>query len=153
KILVLDRGEELAQQVQGIAGELRPRPEVVPCTRMGSVAEVLEDDGPFDVLVAGPSLGTRSGLQRLRLIREELPQMSVVLAFSRRPDGSLRDIVRTGAVDLLQLPVDDKELTESIDRAVELSRIPEPVASSAVAAAPMAVAAAAAPQAAKVFTI
>ena len=30
--------------------------------------------------------------------------MSLVLAFSRRPDASLRDIVRTGAVDLLQLP-------------------------------------------------
>ena len=128
KILVLDRGEELAQQVEGIVDELRPRPEVVACTRMGSVGEVLEDDGPFDVLVAGPSLGTRSGLQRLRLIREELPTMSVVLAFSRRPDASLRDIVRTGAVDLLQLPVDDKELTEAVDRAIELSSQPAPVA-------------------------
>ena len=155
KILVLDRGEELAQQIQGISGELRPRPEVTPCTRMGSVAEVLEDDGPFDVLVAGPSLGTRSGLQRLRLIREELPQMSVVLAFSRRPDASLRDIVRTGAVDLLQLPVDDKELTESIDRSIELSRIPEPVTAAAIsAAAPTtAMASSSAPTVAKVFTI
>jgi pilus assembly protein CpaE len=127
KILVLDRGEELAQQIESIADDLRPRPEVVGCTRMGSVGEVLEDEGPFDVLVAGPSLGTRSGLQRLRLIREELPTMSVVLAFSRRPDASLRDIVRTGAVDLLQLPVDDKELTEAIDRAVELAGSPAPL--------------------------
>src|SRR5262245_28897268 len=92
---------------------------------MGSVGEVLEDEGPFEVLVAGPSLGTRSGLQRLRLIREEIPSMSVVLAFSRRPDASLRDIVRTGAVDLLQLPIDDKELTESVDRAVELAGQPQ----------------------------
>jgi pilus assembly protein CpaE len=127
KILVLDRGEELAQQIQSITDELRPRPEVVACTRMGAVGEVLEDEGPFDVLVAGPSLGTRSGLQRLRLIREELPSMSVLLAFSRRPDASLRDIVRTGAVDLLQLPVDDKELTEAVDRAIELAGSPQPV--------------------------
>jgi pilus assembly protein CpaE len=122
KILVLDRGEELAQQVQIVADDLRPRPDVVTCTRMAGVADVLESEGPFDVLVAGPSLGTRSGLQRLSLIREELPAMSVLLAFSRRPDGSLRDIVRTGAVDLLQLPVDDKELLESMDRAVELAQ-------------------------------
>src|SRR5205823_1495291 len=122
KILVLDRGEELVQQVQRAAHQVRPRPEVVSCTRLGSVGDLLANDGPFDVLVAGPSLGTRSGLQRLGLIRDELPGMSVVLAFSRRPDGSLREIVRAGAIDLLQLPVDDKELIESLDRAVELAQ-------------------------------
>jgi len=140
KILVLDRGEELAQQIQHLADDLRPRPDIVACTRLGSVGELLENDGPFDVLVAGPSLGTRSGLQRLGLIREELPGMSVVLAFSRRPDGSLREIVRAGAIDLLQLPVDDKELVESIDRAVELAqsaiRMIEP-AEPAASAAPV----------------
>jgi pilus assembly protein CpaE len=134
KILVLDRGEELAQQIQHVADELRPRPEVVPCTRLGSVGELLENDGPFDVLVAGPSLGTRSGLQRLGLIREELPGMSVVLAFSRRPDGSLREIVRAGAIDLLQLPVDDKELIDSLDRAVELAQTATPAAATEPAA-------------------
>jgi pilus assembly protein CpaE len=122
KLLILDRGEELAHQVNGLLDELRPRPEVLACTRLGDVGEVLEQDGPFDVLVAGPSLGTRSWLSRLRLIREDLPGMSVVLAFSRRPDASLRDIVRTGAVDLLQLPAEDHELVDSLDRALELAR-------------------------------
>jgi pilus assembly protein CpaE len=122
KVLVLDRGETLADQLRMAVDELTPRPEVVACTRVGGVGDVLEQDGPFDVLIAGPSLGTRSGLARLRVIREELPGMSVVLAFSRRPDASLRDIVRTGGIDLLQLPVEDKELAESVERAVELSR-------------------------------
>ncbi|MEY2402456.1 MAG: pilus assembly protein CpaE, partial [Acidimicrobiaceae bacterium] len=154
KILVLDRGEELAQQIQHVADELRPRPEVVPCTRLGSVGELLENDGPFDVLVAGPSLGTRSGLQRLGLIREELPGMSVVLAFSRRPDGSLREIVRAGAIDLLQLPVDDKELIECLDRAVELAQTSVSVAADgpAPAAAP-AIVTPGARQPGRVFTI
>ena len=134
KILVLDRGEELAQQIQHIADDLRPRPDIVPCTRLGSVGELLETEGPFDVLVAGPSLGTRSGLQRLGLIREELPGMSVVMAFSRRPDGSLREIVRAGAIDLLQLPVDDKELIESLDRAVELAHAAIPAVAPEVSA-------------------
>ncbi|HEV3225915.1 MAG TPA: AAA family ATPase, partial [Acidimicrobiales bacterium] len=125
--------EELAQQIQHIADDLRPRPDIVPCTRLGSVGELLETEGPFDVLVAGPSLGTRSGLQRLGLIREELPGMSVVLAFSRRPDGSLREIVRAGAIDLLQLPVDDKELIESLDRAVELAQTAGPSVSEVAA--------------------
>jgi pilus assembly protein CpaE len=121
KILVLDRGEGLAQQVTTIAADIRPVPEIVTCERVGSVGEMLDDKGPFDLLVAGPSLGTRAGLSRLRLIREELPAMSVMLAFSRRPDASLRDIVRTGAVDLLQLPVEDKELAEAVERAIDLA--------------------------------
>jgi len=142
KILVLDRGEALAQQVRSVATDLRPHPDVpVPdvtvCPRVGSVAEVLEQDGPFDVLVAGPSLGTRSGLARLKVIHEELPSMSLVLAFSRRPDASIRDIVRAGAIDLLQLPMDDKELLEALERALELSRPAGEV--PATAAAPVAV--------------
>jgi pilus assembly protein CpaE len=121
KILVLDRSETLSEQIQAAVADMDPRPTIVSCSRIGTVGEVLEADGPFDVLVAGPSLGTRSGLARLRLIREELPGMSLVLAFSRRPDASLRDIVSTGAIDLLQLPVEDKELAEAIQRGIELA--------------------------------
>jgi pilus assembly protein CpaE len=123
KILVLDRSETLAEQLRAAVAEMSPRPEVVPCPRVGTVGEVLDSEGPFDVLVAGPSLGTRSGLARLRLIREELPSMSLVLAFSRRPDASLRDIVSTGAIDLLQLPIEDKELAEAVQRGIELAAV------------------------------
>lgn len=135
KILVLDRSETLADQLRVALADVLPKPEVVACSRVGSVAEVLESDGPFEVLVAGPSLGTRSGLARLRLIREEVPGMSLVLAFSRRPDASLRDIVRTGAVDLLQLPMEDKELAEAVERGLELAA---PGAAAALAPAPVA---------------
>ena len=137
KILVLDRSDTLAEQLRVAMADVSPKPEIVPCSRVGSVAEVLEADGPFDVLVAGPSLGTRSGLARLRLIREELPAMSLVLAFSRRPDASLRDIVRTGAVDLLQLPIEDKELAEAVERGLELHGA---APTAALAAAPAALA-------------
>jgi pilus assembly protein CpaE len=56
------------------------------------------------------------------VIHDELPNMVVMLAFARRPDAALRDIVRTGAVDLVQLPADDDVLRESLERALELSR-------------------------------
>jgi len=126
KILVLDRSEALADQVRACMAGSDQSLEIVSCLRVGTVGEVLEDDGPFDVLVAGPSLGTRSGLARLRLIHEELPGMSLVLAFSRRPDASLRDIVRTGAVDLLQLPIEGDELAEALERATHLAGIARP---------------------------
>jgi pilus assembly protein CpaE len=128
KILVLDRGDTLAEQIRSLSDQFDEAPKITSCTRIGAVGEVLEEDGPFDVLVAGPSLGTRSGLARLRIISEELPEMRMVLAFSRRPDASLRDIVRTGAIDLLQLPVEDADMVESLERAASLAhRAPEPV--------------------------
>src|SRR5207302_3131348 len=115
--------------------DVRPRPDVTACTRVGSVGAVLTEDGPFDVLVAGPTLGTRAGLARLEVIHDELPGMSVLLAFNRRPEARLRDIVRTGAIDLLQLPAKDDELLASIQRAIELSSHQQAAAAPATAAA------------------
>jgi pilus assembly protein CpaE len=137
KILVLDRGDTLAEQIRSLSDQFDEAPKITSCTRVGAVGEVLEEDGPFDVLVAGPSLGTRSGLARLRIISEELPEMRMVLAFSRRPDASLRDIVRTGAIDLLQLPVEDGEMVEALERAASLAQqAPEPVTAVEAVAAP-----------------
>ncbi len=133
KILVLDRGDGLAEQLRSLSDQFADAPKITSCTRIGAVGEMLEEEGPFDILVAGPSLGTRSGLARLRIIAEELPEMRLVLAFSRRPDASLRDIVRTGAIDLLQLPVEDAELVEAVERAVALVRAAPAAAQPAVA--------------------
>ena len=122
KILVLERSGALAEQFERVVADLRPRPEVSTAARVGVVAEVLATDGPFDVLVAGPSLGTRTGLARLEVIHDELPNMQLLLAFGRRPDAALRDIVRTGAVELVQLPVDDGLLKESVIRVLEMAK-------------------------------
>ncbi|MGQ0520159.1 MAG: AAA family ATPase [Actinomycetota bacterium] len=122
KILVLERSAALAEQLERVVGDLRPRPEVSTASRVGVVADVLTAEGPFDVLVAGPSLATRTGLARLEVIHDELPDMQLLLAFGRRPDAALRDIVRTGAVDLVQLPVDDELLRESITRILDMAK-------------------------------
>ncbi len=121
RILILDRSFELLGHVGEVAEELRPRPEVVSCDRIDQVGELLCDGEPFDVLVAGPSLGDQAGLARLQVIHDDLPGMSIVLAFSHRPHAHLRDLVRTGALDLLQLPVHHKQLRESLERAIEVS--------------------------------
>lgn len=136
RILVLDRSDDLAEQIRSAYATADPAPEVVTCNRIGAVPDLLAQDGPYDVLVAGPSLGTRAGLARLRVIREEVPGTSLVLAFSRRPDAGLREIVRTGAIELLQLPVPDADLAEELDRAIELSQLATPVAAVAELAPP-----------------
>ncbi len=130
KIVVLDRSADLLKQVQAVAADLRPRPEIVGCERLGAVGELLTEAGPFDVLIAGPTLGTKAGLSRLQIIHDEIPAMSIVLAFAERPDAHLRDIVRAGAMDLVQMPVSERSLRETLERAVTLrlkqTVIPEP---------------------------
>src|SRR5438876_12406716 len=37
KILVLDRADTRAEQVRGVTDDIRPRPDVTACTRVGSV--------------------------------------------------------------------------------------------------------------------
>jgi pilus assembly protein CpaE len=122
KILVLDKDESLADQVRGVASELRPRPEVVACDRPTNVEEAINANGPFDVLIAGPSLSTKTGLSALQAIHDETPATALVLAFAKRPDATLREIIRTGAIDLLQLPVADRNLYDAVERAISMSR-------------------------------
>ncbi|MDP1805676.1 MAG: AAA family ATPase [Acidimicrobiales bacterium] len=122
KILVLDKDESLADQVRGVASELRPRPEVVACDRPTNVEDAMNANGPFDVLIAGPSLSTKTGLSALQAIHDETPATALVLAFAKRPDATLREIIRTGAIDLLQLPVTDRNLHDAVERAISMSR-------------------------------
>jgi len=122
KILVLEKNDSLADQVRGVAAELRPRPEVVACDRATAVEDAVTASGPFDVLIAGPSLSTKNGLSALQAIHDETPATSLLLAFEKRPDATLREIIRTGAMDLLQLPVADRNLHDAVERAVAVSR-------------------------------
>jgi len=130
RILVLDRTPELASQVREVASALRPRPEVVGSDHLGSAEDVVSTLGPFDVIVAGPPLATKAGFARLAAIHDAAPTMSLVLVFSTKPEAQLRDVVRTGALDVVQLPVVDRSLVTTLDRALAASRAraPEPVA-------------------------
>ena len=149
RILVLDRTEDLALQVKRALGAAwadrpGPDPEIVPCTQVAAVATQLEDDGPYDVLLAGPSAATRRSLARIELIRQAYPLTSVVLAFDGRPDARLRDVIRTGAIDLLELPASDEDVLEAVQRALELHDgtiaavpAPEPVVVEVAGPAPV----------------
>jgi pilus assembly protein CpaE len=128
RILVLDQSIELREQVAGVVDDLRPRPQVVTCEWPEDVDDVLAEAGAIDVLVAGPSVGDANGLAHLRLFHDEHPTVPVVLAFDHRPRAQLRDIVQAGAIDLLKVPVHDKRLLESLERALELARAMEPPA-------------------------
>ena len=122
KILVLDRSEELAERVRAITAEMSTEIEIVSCTKIGSASHVNhEHEGPFAVLIAGPSLATKTGLKRLALLHKESPSTSIVMGFDQRPEASLRDIIQVGADDMIELPADDTSIKGAIKRALELA--------------------------------
>ncbi|MHB8466215.1 MAG: AAA family ATPase [Acidimicrobiales bacterium] len=138
RILVLDRNEDLAADVTSAMDGVRPTVSVDSCHDPATVTETLRDQGPYDVLLVGPTMGNRAMVGRLEGIHHEQPAMSVVLTFLRRPTATMREIVRTGACDLLQVPVDEKVLQESLLRAVELStKLRAPTSRPAEAALPV----------------
>ena len=120
KILVLERSADLAEEIREAAEGIDPTVEVVACNRVGAVSDVIAQEGPFTVLFAGPSLASRSGLRRLAGLHEDCPATSIVLAFSDRPDASLREIVQAGADDILRLPFDTDDLVMALERALDI---------------------------------
>jgi len=120
KILVLERSADLAEEIREAAAGIDPEVEVVVCNRVGAVSDVIAQQGPFTVLFAGPSLASRSGLRRLAALHEDCPATSILLAFSDRPDASLREIVQAGGDDILRLPFDPDDLVIALERALDI---------------------------------
>ena len=120
RIAVVGDGQELVDQVTSVTRALRPRPEVAPYPSLAALAEDTDEHGGLDVIVAGPAAAEAEGLQELRRLRLQLPQASLVLAFDRWRSSSLRETVRTGAVDILRLPVPDAVLLEALEEALEV---------------------------------
>ncbi|MDQ6725772.1 MAG: AAA family ATPase [Actinomycetota bacterium] len=121
KILVLDLTEDLSLQVERTTAGLRPRPAVVWCATFDLVDGVTADVGPFDVLVAGPLVSKDAGYQNLRELRARAPETQVILALDHWRSTDLRNTVRTGALDLLRLPVSDDALLDAVQQALDAS--------------------------------
>ena len=155
KILVLERSTDLVETIREAVETIDPSAEVVACNRVGAVSDVLLQEGPFTVLFAGPSLASRSGLRRLAAIHEDYPATSIVLAFSDRPDASLREIVQAGADDILRVPIDSDDLVIALERAIDIGsrRLAGSAPRALEGAFPLPTTASALPAQAQVFTV
>jgi pilus assembly protein CpaE len=127
-LLVLDETEELSTQVGRVTSSLRPRPSVTWCGSFELVDGVMRDDGPFDVLIAGPIASKASGFQRLRELRAKAPNTQLLLVLNHWRSTDLRETVRAGALDILRLPVADEALLEALEHVMETA---EPAAGGA----------------------
>ena len=121
KVLVVSRTNPLVRDVQAAAGSGWI---VTHHTRVADVEEFVELKGPFDVLVAGALFDTRSGMERLRQLRQDRPELPIVLALPTPVRSPLSDIVRVGAADLVELPSDRRQMAAAIRRAVAVQTAP-----------------------------
>lgn len=94
--------------------------QVTRCETPSRLAELLGDHR-FGVLVAGPGLADATGFERLRIIREELPALAIVLAAD--PDQvPIRAVARSGAIDLVEPGQDRETVADLLARADDLAR-------------------------------
>ena len=120
RVLVVDETGDLCRQAERVAAGLRPRPEVVRCQSLDDVEAILAEHGAVDVVVAGPAASDEEALRELRRLRVKMPQAAIILAFEKWRSGSLRQTIRTGAVDIVRLPVNDDVLRDAIAQALEV---------------------------------
>ena len=122
-ILVISRSPALSRAIQASLG---PGYRVATSSNVTDVADEVRDEGPFDVLVAGPVFDSHAGMARLASLRATAAVPAVVLALGPKPKASLADIVRTGAVDLVEYPTSKRQLSTALKRAFDIADVSRP---------------------------
>lgn len=117
RILVIDRSDDLAQQLrQALHGD--DRPEVVLLRQTTRTVEEVVAGGPWDVVVAGPSEHTLTGLRRLVTMRAQAPDVGLVCAVNGTAPADPQALVRTHPDELVQLPAGAATLRKAVTTAV-----------------------------------
>jgi pilus assembly protein CpaE len=118
RVLVISRSPALSRAIQASLG---PGYQVVTSTNVTDVLEEVQADGPFDVLVAGPLFDSHAGMTRLAQLRSAGAIPVTILALGPKPKAAVSDIVRTGAVDLVEYPTSKRQLSAALQRAFQIS--------------------------------
>jgi pilus assembly protein CpaE len=116
-IVVVEPDPYLAVSVEALLSDLRPPVELVAVADLDELEEWVQ---PTGVVVIGPANATRSGVDRLRDLRDRYPALRMVLAFDRRPGAAMREVVAAGA-DALVDPGDRDELRAAVLRSLRLA--------------------------------
>jgi pilus assembly protein CpaE len=118
RIFVISRSPALSRAIQASLG---PEYQVVTSANVTDVIEEVRELGPFDVLVAGPLFDSNAGMMRLAQLRNEGTLPVTVLALGPKPKASLSDIVRTGAVELVEYTTSKRQLSGALRRAFDIA--------------------------------
>lgn len=120
RVLVVDRRAELTDQLRtALAGE--DRPEIVHLGHTTHALDVLTQDGPWDLVVAGPSEESGAGLRRLVEIREKAPALGMLVTINGKEPADLGALVKARPDELLRLPAGTAALRNAFHSAVAAS--------------------------------
>jgi pilus assembly protein CpaE len=150
RILVISRSPALSRAIQASLG---PGYQVVTSTNVIDVEDEVREQGPFDVLVAGPVFDSHAGMARLASLRATSAVPAVVLALGPKPKANLSDIVRTGAVELVEYPTSKRQLSTALKRAFDIADVSQSGAPPTMPVVAHGVVVAERPQFAEVFTV
>lgn len=118
-ILVFDRTDDLRQALVRAAPDLEQA--IVGCHQTARAATELAKGWPR-VLVAGPSALAGDGARFLAKAHAERPTLVTILVTNRRgPEVPVRDLVRTGASDLVRFPAAAATLRKTLERALDMA--------------------------------
>ena len=118
-ILVFDRSDDLRQALVRAAPDLEPA--IVGCHQTARASAELARGWPR-VLVAGPSALAGDGARFLAKAHAERPTLVTILVTNRRgPEVPVRDLVRTGASDLVRFPAAAATLRKALERALDMA--------------------------------
>src|SRR5687768_3586241 len=118
-VLVLDPAGIVAAAVEEALALLPDRPDLL-VSRTGSIPETLLSSNRPVTIVAAPSwTATAVKLRRLGSLARQLPTASLLLAIVDRPAASLRELIQTGADDLLP-PMSVQELSVALGRGLRI---------------------------------
>jgi pilus assembly protein CpaE len=120
RILVISRSPALSRAIQASLGHGY---EVVTSANVVDVVDEVRELGPFGVLVAGPVFDSHAGMARLAALRAAGAVPALVLALGPRPRANLSDIVRTGAVELVEYPTSKGQLSSALQRAFDIADV------------------------------
>ena len=119
RIFVISRSPALGRAIEASLGA---EYQVVTSSNVTDVVEDVRTQGPFDVLVAGPLFDSNAGMMRLAQLRDEGTLPVTVLALGPKPKASLSDIVRTGAVELVEYTTSKRQLASALRRAFDIAQ-------------------------------
>jgi pilus assembly protein CpaE len=116
-VVVVEPEPYLAVSVEALLSDLHPPVELIAVADLDELEDWIR---PTGVVVIGPDNATRTGVERLRALRDRFPALRMVLAFDRRPGSSMKEVVATGA-DALVDPANSGELRAAVLRSLSLA--------------------------------
>lgn len=128
RVLVIDRTRDLSHELEeALAGA--DQPEIFHLRRTRKALEVVTTEGPWDVIVAGPSENTRAGLRRLADVREHAPESGLLAAVNGTEPADVQALVRAHPDELVRLPLGAAKLAAALRATLasaDARRAPEP---------------------------